>query len=186
MQKELLISLVGELKRGNERAFEQLYNALAPKMKAVAFRYVNDQTIAEDILHDAFIKANQQVKKLKVDELFEGWLRRIVVNESLDYLSKEKKFKNTLKDYAYLGEDIEEEESEPLGNGISALQLMQALDKLPEGYKVIFNLYVIDGFKHHEIAAQLNITEGTSKSQLSKAKNFLRKLLSVQGQLQTN
>ena len=181
-----MVSLVGDLKKGNDRAFDQLYHALAPKMKAVAYRYVNDQSIAEDILHDAFIKAHVEIKKLKVDELFEGWLRRIVVNEAIDYLQKEKKIKTVLKDYAYLGDEREEEEAEPLGKNFSSLQLMQALDKLPEGYKVIFNLYVIDGFKHHEIAAQLNISEGTSKSQLSKAKGQLRKLLSVQQQLHTN
>ncbi len=173
--KEDLI-LIDEYKRGSVIAFESLYKKYASKMKGVAFRYVNDSFIAEDILQEAFVKVFNKITTFESTGPFEAWLRRVVVNTSINYYNSVKKENERMAEFALSPENesianIEEDDS------YSLEELMAAVNMLPAGYKVVFNLYVIDQYSHKEIAESLKITEGTSKSQLFKAREFLKKTL---------
>ncbi|MGZ3903868.1 MAG: RNA polymerase sigma factor [Bacteroidia bacterium] len=169
-------SIIEACKKKDHSAFEKLYNRYATKMKAVAYRYVGDSALAEDVLHDAFIKVYEKIESLLDNSVFEGWLRRIVVNESLDFLKKKKKLDKVLEESGQLSKNFQSDDKGAYKN-ISPSDLLKALNSLPTGYRTVFNLHVIDGFQHKEIAERLNISEGTSKSQLAKAKDFLKKQL---------
>ncbi len=128
---------------------------------------------AEDVLVTAFNKILTKIDQYKGNGSFEGWIRRIVVNEALTYLRKNRSM--------YVETELEAADREPnyqnISNQLEAEDLLSMIQELPTGYRIVFNLYAIDGFKHKEIAAQLNISENTSKSQLSRARVFLQKLL---------
>ncbi len=169
------IRLIEEFKKGDGAAFEKLYTKYASKMKAVAYRYVGDSAKAEDILHDVFIKVFQKISSLTNTLVFEAWLRRVVINESIDFLKREKKISTAIIESRQLNFNSESDKKNY--ESISQKQLLDALNDLSPGYKTIFNMYVVDGYQHKEIAQMLGISEGTSKSQLSKAKEYLKKKL---------
>jgi RNA polymerase sigma-70 factor (ECF subfamily) len=162
----------GCLKR-DRTAQKRLYDTYSPKMYAVCCRYIKDSMEAEDVLVTAFTKILQRIEQYKAEGSFEGWVRRVVVNEALTYLRKHRSMyiETNLEtadrdpDYASISDHLEEED------------LLKMIQELPSGYRIVFNLYAIDGYSHKEIAEQLNITESTSKSQLSRARVFLQKLL---------
>ncbi len=170
------LELIEECKKNSQAAFEKLYNKYAQKMKGIAYRYIGDTTKAEDVVHDSFVKVYEKIATLQNNDAFEGWLRKIVVNESLDTLKRDKKL-NEIHEESFKTGAIDEKNDKNAYSNISAKDLMDALNTLPTGYRTIFNLYVIDGFSHRDIAERLNISEGTSKSQLSKAKDQLKKKL---------
>jgi RNA polymerase sigma-70 factor (ECF subfamily) len=128
---------------------------------------------AEDVLVTSFTKIFEKIGQYKGEGSFEGWIRRVVVNESLTYLRKNKNM--------YLEMDIEAAADEPdyhkLSNQLEADDLMKMIEELPVGYRTVFNMYAIDGFSHQEIADRLGISENTSKSQLSRARALLQKKL---------
>lgn len=128
---------------------------------------------AEDILITSFTKIFERVDQFKGDGSFEGWIRRIVVNESLTFLRRNRSM--------YLETDIEQADREPdytqLDNQLEAEDLLKMIQELPPGYRVVFNMYAIDGYSHKEIADHLGISENTSKSQLSRARTYLQKML---------
>ena len=163
----------GELIQGSikndRRAQKALYERYAPKMMGVCSRYVADKNTAEDILLEGFFKVFKNLEKFKAKGSFEGWIRRIMVNESLMHLRKKK---------AYI-QDIEKvfdlSTSEPdMQDVLQESDLMTLIQELPTGYRTVFNMYVIEGFKHKEIAEQLEISINTSKSQLIQAKKKLK------------
>lgn len=162
----------GCLKR-DRSAQKRLYDTFSSKMYALCCRYVKDSMEAEDVLVTAFTKILDRIDQFKGDGSFEGWIRRIVVNEALTYLRRNRSM--------YLETDLEAADREPdyqhLSDHLEAEDLLNMIQELPTGYRMVFNLYAIDGFSHREIADQLNISENTSKSQLSRARVFLQKLL---------
>jgi len=155
-------------------AQKKLYAAFAPKMMGVAYRYANSQEDAQDILQDSFVKVFDRIESFKKEGSLVGWVRRIVVNTALDYLRKQKKDKRnvSLSEAEYLASD-----KDFIIERLSAEEILQLLKTMPQGYKTIFNLYAIEGYSHKEIAAELEISENTSKSQYSRAKGFMRKLI---------
>lgn len=157
----------------NRKAQHSLYQLFAGKMFALCCRYVKDRAEAEDVLITSFTKVFEKISQYKGKGSFEGWIRRVVVNESLTYLRRNKNM--------YLEMDIEAAAYEPdyhkLENQLEADDLMKMIEELPVGYRTVFNLYAIDGFSHQEIADQLGISENTSKSQLSRARALLQKKL---------
>ncbi len=161
-------------KRQDSRAQESLYTHYSGKMYALCCRYVPSRMEAEDVLVVAFTKVFERIDQFKGEGSFEGWLRRIVVNESLTYLRRNKNM--------YLETEIEAVDKSPdfgqLENHLEADDLLRMVGELPAGYRMVFNLYAIDGYSHKEIAEQLEISENTSKSQLSRARVFLQKKLS--------
>lgn len=131
---------------------------------------------AEDVLVTAFTKVFDKIDQFKSEGSFEGWIRRIVVNEALTWIRKNRSL--------YLETDLEKADYEPdydkLSDHLETEDLLRMIQALPTGYQLVFNLYAIDGYSHKEIAEQLNISENTSKSQLSRARVYLQKLLAQQ------
>jgi RNA polymerase sigma-70 factor (ECF subfamily) len=131
MQDELQ-AIIEACKKKDHAAFEKLYNRFAPKMKGVACRYVGDMSVAEDVLHDVFIKVYEKISGLLDNSVFEGWLRRIVVNESLDYLKREKKLHDSMQESGQLSVNSQSDNKDVYA-GISSKELLYALNLLPSG-----------------------------------------------------
>ena len=163
--------LVAEAKEDNPQAQSALYDKFSAKMLSVCRMYTKDLQFAEDVMIKAFMKAFQNIKQYQAKGSFEGWLRQIMIREAIDFLRKQKplSFTDTLEDVAELSV-YQETNSE-----VEHLQC--CIDQLPDGYKVVFVLYAIEGYSHKEIAKELGISEGTSKSQLHKARKALQVLL---------
>jgi RNA polymerase sigma factor (sigma-70 family) len=165
--------LIEGCQRNNREAQRALYRTYSGKMYSLCCRYVKDRMEAEDVLVTSFTKIFEKIGQYKGEGSFEGWIRRVVVNESLTYLRKHKNM--------YLEMDIEAAVYEPdyykLENQLEADDLIKMIESLPVGYRTVFNMYAIDGFSHQEIADQLGISENTSKSQLSRARALLQKKL---------
>jgi len=165
----------GCLKR-DRSAQKHLYDRFSPKMYSICCRYVKNHMEAEDVLITAFTKILDRIDQFKGEGSFEGWIRRVVVNEALTWLRKNRSmYVETELEAAY-----HELDYNTLGDQLEAEDLINLIQELPAGYRIVFNLYAIDGYSHKEIAEQLNITESTSKSQLSRARVFLQKLLADQ------
>lgn len=168
--------LIARCKKGKRSAQQELYSRFSDKMLATCIRYVGNQFEAEDVLVVGFMKVFDKIDTFSGEGSFEGWIRRIMVNESLMYLRKQKHTK--------YHEDLETAEretaSELSDSNLEAEDLMNMIQELPDGYRVVFNLYAIEGFSHKEIAQQLGVTEGTSKSQLSKARGMLKRMIENQ------
>lgn len=162
--------------RRDRKSQQQLYDVYSAKMYAICYRYVRDHAEAEDILVMAFTRIFEKIYQFKGEGSLEGWIRRVVVNEALSAIRKQRSM--------YLQTEIEKAEGEPdyhaLTDQLQADDLISLIAQLPAGYRVVFNMYAIDGYSHKEIAEQLGITESTSKSQLSRARCLLQKLLHEQ------
>lgn len=165
-----LESLIDLCAKQNSKAQRQLYDRLSPKMMVVCRRYVADVSEAETVLVTAFLKVFNKINQFSGTGNFEGWVRRIMVNESLLYLRKNKSM--------YLEVDIEEAVIEPDYGQADYLfeerELLEMINNLPVGYRTVFNLYAIEGYSHKEIGNQMGINENTSKSQLSRARSLLK------------
>jgi RNA polymerase sigma-70 factor (ECF subfamily) len=163
--------LIRGCKKGSPKSQMALYNLYAGKLLAVSRRYTKSIEDAEEVLSNAFIKAFQNIDSFKGEGALEGWLRKIVVRESLNFIRYQKNIFVELEDerfgdkQAYQPDQAEVE------------RLLSLIDELPLGYKTVFNLYAIEGYSHKEIAEMLDISENTSKSQLSKARSHLQRKL---------
>jgi RNA polymerase sigma factor (sigma-70 family) len=159
---------------GNPRAQKQLYDKFSGKMMGVCLRYCSNMDEAEDALQEGFVKVFTKISEFKRDGSFEGWIRRIMVNTALDLLRKNKKhaFNASIDDV-----NVHLTDGETALNQLAAEDLLMLLSKLPTGYRVVFNMFAIEGFSHKEIAEHLGVTESTSKSQYSRARAFLKESL---------
>jgi RNA polymerase sigma-70 factor (ECF subfamily) len=162
--------------RRDRTAQKLLYDTFSAKMYGLCCRYVKDSMEAEDILITAFTKIFEKIDQFKQEGSFEGWIRRIVVNEALTSLRKKRSL--------YLETDLEQADYDPnyknLSDHLEAEDLLAIVNELPAGYRIVFNMYAIDGYSHKEIAEHLGISENTSKSQLSRARTYLQKILKEQ------
>ena len=173
--------LIEGCRQNNRSAQKALYEQMAGKMLSISCRYVKDRMEAEDILVTSFMKVFDRIGQFKGEGSFEGWVRRIVVNEALSYLRKNKSM--------YVETDLEAADKkvdmDTITSGLEAEDLLKLVAELPTGYRMVFNLYAIDGYSHKEIADQLGISESTSKSQLSRARNYLQaKLIEMETSIQ--
>lgn len=165
---ETQIVWINQLKKGNELAAFNLYNNYSKAMYNTLTRLTNDTEIAKDLLQEAFVKAFKKINDLEDPMAFPGWLKRIVVNMGLEYLRKRKVIFEDIEDNKQLeSEEIEEP-------NISSKNLYKAIKSLPDGCRAVLSLHLIEGFKHREIAAQLGISESTSKTQFRHAKRLLK------------
>ncbi|WP_258103333.1 RNA polymerase sigma factor [Marinoscillum sp. MHG1-6] len=155
----------------NSKAQQKLYDAYSSSMYPVALRYSKMQQEAEDILQEAFIKVFKNIKTFRKDSSLGYWIKRIVINTALNYQRS--------KLYLYPMVDVTDlrkhSGTEVTLSSFGYKELMVMIQKLPTGCQIIFNLYAIEGYKHHEIADMLEISEGTSKSQYARAKSLLQK-----------
>ena len=167
-------TLINDCVKGNAKAQKMLFDKFAPKMMTVCLRYSSDSMDAEDILQDGFVKVFNKIVDFKMDGSLEGWIRRIMVNTALDAIRKNKKYA--------MDANIDEvgykiSNSESASDNMEAEDLMKLVNSMPEGYKLVFNLFAIEGYSHKEISELMNISENTSKSQYSRARSYLRTLL---------
>jgi RNA polymerase sigma factor (sigma-70 family) len=174
--KELEICIKKIQKKGDAKAFRKIYDQISPGVYFVCLRYMKDSVQAQEVLQQAFITVFEKIKQFKGDGNFEGWVKRIAVNTALQVIRKKSKTL-WLDDYDQIetaDEVIEIEIFEEVDNTEAALTL---LNDLPEGYKTIINLSVLEDYSHKEIAEMLNISEGTSRSQLLRAKKKLKEMV---------
>jgi RNA polymerase sigma-70 factor (ECF subfamily) len=157
----------------NRKAQQSIYSRFSPKMLAVCRQYIKDLQQAEDVMLAAFMKVFTNLKTFQHNGSFEGWIRRIMVNECISYIRVQKKVQ-FIKDEIYVEEGFNPVECE-----FSTADIQLLIDSLPDGCKMVFNLYAIEGFKHKEIAAMLGFNEGTSKSQLSHARKILQQRINT-------
>ncbi|MFY9243063.1 MAG: RNA polymerase sigma factor [Polaribacter sp.] len=161
-------SLINKAIVNNREAQQQLFEQHSPKMLGVCRQYVKDLHHAEDLLLQGFLKVFKNLHKFKHEGSFEGWIRRIMVNTCISYLRK--KILVDVSDEEYVFNNAATESLE----NTSVEDIQKLIDQLPEGYKMVFNLYAIEGYKHSEIAEKLGVSESTSKSQLFKARKLLQ------------
>lgn len=168
-----LDQVIVDCKKNKRKAQVELYNHYAPLLLGVCSRYVHDVSEAQDILQDSFLKIFKGIKDYSGKGHFENWMKRIVVNTAITHFHKEKKH--------YYHEELEDVSESEVRMDFSpdkefeAKELYQLLKTMPDGYRLIFNLYAIEGYKHREIADKLKIDESTSKSQYLRAKKWLAK-----------
>lgn len=155
----------------NRQAQKQIYDQFSPKMLGVCRNYISDIHHAEDILLTGFMKVFSNLKNFEHKGSFEGWIRRIMIYECIDFIRAKKNHIVHQNNEDFI---VSEKESSYEMEDFSIDDIQYLIDNLPDGYKMVFNLYAIEGFKHHEIATMLNISEGTSKSQLSQARKLLQ------------
>jgi RNA polymerase sigma factor (sigma-70 family) len=173
------VQLIAALKRGESRAQKVVYERFAGKMMAVCHRYCANRDDAEEVLIDGFMKVYEKIGQFREDGSFEGWVRRIMVTESLMFLRRNKSWRQEIP----LDEATTEPDYEWADAKLNESDLLKLINQLPDGYRTIFNLYAIEGYSHAEIASTLGISEGTSKSQLSRARTLLQNSLK---KLETN
>jgi RNA polymerase sigma-70 factor (ECF subfamily) len=158
---------------GDHRAPEKLYRKLAPKMFGVCLRYAKDNHEAEDNLQEGFITVFSKLKDFRHEGSFEGWVRRIMINISLDrYRRKQQLY--LVPEFKKI--DIPAGEEEVMNN-LPVEELVKVIQELPPRYRMVFNLFVMEGYSHNEISRELGISEGASKSDLSRAREILRSKL---------
>ncbi|MBO4875523.1 MAG: sigma-70 family RNA polymerase sigma factor [Bacteroidales bacterium] len=165
--------LIRKCQQKSRKAFEELYRKFSPFVYGICLRYAKNRDEAQDILQDCFIKVMDKIGDYRFEGSFEGWLQRMAVNESLNYLRLGR------SSFSELDEDDSDakDESPDIVSNMSAKDLLDAISKMPDGYRTIFNMYVIEGYQHNEIAEKLNITESTSRSQLKKAREYLIEII---------
>lgn len=166
---------------GDEKAFRAIYDMLSGKMYSLCLRYAGNSTDADDLFQEGIIRVYKHLSGFKGLGSFEGWARRIFVNVCLDYLKNKQKLI-----FNELHENIDNTSTELTGIGkLTQADLLKIIQRLPNGYRTIVNLYLIEEYNHREIAEILGISEGTSKSQLSRAKTILQKsILETYGRYQ--
>jgi RNA polymerase sigma-70 factor, ECF subfamily len=163
------VQLIKKASQNNREAQHMLYKLHAPKMLSVCRYYISDVQQAEEVMLNAFFKVFTKIKHFKSEGSFEGWIRRIMVREAISFLRQQKKVEfvtDNMEAYDAQTNNIKME--------MDVAEIQQLIDNLPEGYRMVFVMYAIEGYKHNEIAELLNITEGTSKSQLFKARKVLQ------------
>lgn len=167
-------NIINQCKQNNSKAQMQLYQLYCKAMFSVALRMVNDTFLAEEVMQKAFIKAFKKIDSYKNEVAFGAWLKRIIINQSMDELKKKNVqiipiFKDLMA--------ISEEDDWKIENEITIDDVKKEMQQLKEKYRIILTLYLIEGYDHQEIAEILNITENTSRTQLLRGKNALKKAL---------
>ena len=171
--------LIEKASKGERRAQHQLFEMFSPKMLGVCRQYLKNNDLAEEVMLSGFLKMFTHLQDFKSEGSFEGWIRRIMVNESISQLRKDKQLnfvsnaviENTTEYSTYIETEFEE------------VEIQKLIDSLPEGYKTVFVLYVVEGYKHSEISELLQISESTSKTQLFKARKLLQNKVNKQNNI---
>jgi len=167
--------LVKRCLKNEAKAQEEFYRRYAPKMYGVCLRFAKNNMEADDVLQEGFIKVFTNLKSFRNEGSLEGWIRRTIVNTAINIYKKNVKYQKDIEiDKA---EVIQNENAGPIDN-LGVEELLKLITELPAGYRMVFNLNIMEGYTHKEISTLLNISENTSKSQLSRARQTLQKKLS--------
>lgn len=171
--KDIHYHLVEAAKLRDSSAQFELYNLYAKAMLNVSYRIVNDVDEAEDVVQDAFVNVFKNIDKYRADSTFGAWVKRIVVNASINALKKKKL---DLVDMTFADHELEEEET-AFESDLTIQDIKEAIQLLPEGFRAVLSLYLLEGYDHKEIGTVLGVTESTSKSQYNRAKKRLREII---------
>jgi len=166
--------LIEQCRQGESRAQYRLYKMFSKAMYNIAMRMLANKMDAEDAIQEAFVTAFRKIGDYRGDASFGSWLRRIVVNQCINFLQRNKSFFDSLDTQI---EQAQVEENDDEAYGFSPEMIHEAVKMLPEGSRVVLNLFLFEGYKHREISAMLNISESTSKSQYQRAKTLLKEKL---------
>lgn len=170
--------LIEQCKKNNRKAQLRLYNQYCGAMYHIAFRYMKNSQDAEDVMQEAFIKAFKNIDSFKGEVTFGAWLKRIVINKSIDTL-KSVKLKFNDIDENYL--NIVDDDNWEISDGISVEEVKLAISQLPQKYELVLSLFLMEGYDHQEISQILNITEVNSRTQLLRGKKKLKESLKLVG-----
>jgi len=168
------IDVVEQCKVNDRKAQLQLYNQYCSAMFHIALRYVKDTHDAEDVIQESFIKAFQKIHQFKGEVSFGAWLKRIVINKSIDFL-KSKKERSVALDENFL--HVVEDDDWTVADGISLEAVKQAIERLPETYKYVVTLFLVEGYDHSEISDILGITQTACRTRLLRGKGYIKELL---------
>lgn len=166
---------IEEFIKGNKKAFDGVYEKYAPSMFGICMRYANCKDDAQEILQQAFIRVYENRGKANPDLPLGPWIKTITIRTAINFLKIQKKM--VLKENEHFFEPVQASFNQENDEKDLKEKLLEILSEMPEGYRTIFNLFVLDNLTHKEIAGYLDITEGTSKSQLAKAKNWMKNKL---------
>jgi RNA polymerase sigma-70 factor (ECF subfamily) len=172
--------IVAQCKRGNRQAQKQLYEEFAPQLFAVCLRYCSNRMEAEDFLHEGFLKIFEKINQFRGDGTINAWLRKIMVNTVLDEIRNRQKLmyiddtKMIAVNIADSDEEIENDNETFDIYNVDINQAFELVKQMPQQYKLVFNLYVVEKYSHEMIASELGISKGTSKSNLSRARKWLK------------
>jgi RNA polymerase sigma-70 factor (ECF subfamily) len=163
--------------QNNSKSKDAIYRYFAPKMYGICLRFAGNEMEAQDILHDGFIKVFSKLDDFRNDGSFEGWIRRTMINTAINFYRK--KTRETI--FSNIDDkEVAEKESWGIMNRLSKEELLNLIQELPIGYRTVFNLNVLEGYTHKEIGLMMNISDNTSKSQLTRARSILqRKVLAM-------
>ena len=174
MQIDIHKDIIEKSKKGNSKAQYKLYALYAKAMYNTCYRMMNNQTEAEDMLQEAFTEAFMKLHTFRYDSTFGAWLKRIVVNKCINEIKRKKAELNFVEDISVFGERKEENDTDV---GLNVTAIKKAMEHLPDGSRVIFSLYLLEGYDHREIAQILNVSESNSKSQYMRAKRRIKEML---------
>ena len=179
MENDELREIIEKCARDNRAAQEELFKLFYGKMMGVCMRYTKDRDRAQEVVQEGFIKVFDKLSEFDFKGSFEGWMRRIMVNASIDAIRKRNRQPfSTDEEYMFNDASVEQDDdSDEMLTKLKAEYAMEAIQSLSPAYQTVFNLYVIENYSHKEIAEILGVSEGTSKSNLAKAKQNLRSIL---------
>ena len=173
----ILEQIINDCKKGNTRAQEQIYKTLSPKILAVCLKYSRSYEEAQDNLQEGFLLIFEKIEKYNFKGSFEGWCKRVVINYVLQQYRNQSVFE-------IVSENIADDSSIEIDDeNISLDFLTRIIQELPDRYRLVFNLYVLDGYSHKEISEMLNINSGTSKSNLARAKMILKEKIELNSKM---
>lgn len=175
------VDIIEKCKQNNRKAQLQLYNQYCNGMYIVAKRFLKDEADAEDVVQDAFIKAFTKLHQYQAEVTFGAWLKRIVINKSIDFLKSKKQHLVDLEDVHLKVVDTPFDDKWLVDDIITLDDVKIAINNLPDKYRYVLMLYLIEGYDHQEISEILNISEVASRTQLSRGKLKLKKLLTLEG-----
>jgi len=171
-----LQELISGCRKGDPHAQEQLFRRYGPRMLSICRRYCSNLDDARDALQDGFVKVLQTISKYRGDSALETWMTRIFINTAIDQFKKSTRYAGMFSDDTH-HEPETDTYDDNAGFPCSPEEALEALDQLPPGYRMVFNLYAIEGMTHRQIAEALQISEGTSKSQYARARKQLQEIL---------
>lgn len=172
--EKLLELIIKGCIENDRQSQKELYSNYYSYAMSICLRYTGNQADAVEVLNDGFFKVFSNIKKFEIDKPFKPWLRRILVNSCLDHIKKNAKH-NQLADITEA--EVSQSSLDAPDHNLNYEEILAKIGQLSPAYRAVFNLYVIDGYKHNEIAKELGITESTSKSNLTRAKAILRSML---------
>ena len=162
--------------KGDRQAQKALYQQYKNKMFVLCLRYANNREDAEDILQEGFVRVFKDLKQYKGTGSLEGWIRKVIVNIALQYIRKQKRSQFMVYTEEWKDWNLIEEEEEPFDREL-VKKILHLMQQMPPGFRAVLNLYIMEGYTHQQISEELGISVGTSKSQLNRAKKYLKELV---------